>query len=155
MIGQLDPTREYARIDVSDTGKGIAPRIAPRVFEPFFTSKRRTGGTGLGLSVVHSIVTSHEGVLYLDSAEGKGTTFSIYLPLTGDAEAVAHMRSVAARSEGTERVLIVDDDIDVADMLSIGLARIGYEVAVSNDPLEALEAFTEDPTDGTSPSSIA
>jgi signal transduction histidine kinase len=144
IFGQLDPTRDYARIDVSDSGKGISPKIVQRIFEPFF-SKRRTGGTGLGLSVVHSIVNSHEGVLYLDSAEGKGTTFSIYLPLIAAAEAEIHLRGVAARNEGTERVLIVDDDIDVADMLSIGLARVGYEVAVSNDPLEALEAFTEDP----------
>ncbi|HEX4195317.1 MAG TPA: ATP-binding protein [Stellaceae bacterium] len=145
VFGQLDPAREYARIDVSDTGKGISPKIVQRIFEPFFTSKRRTGGTGLGLSVVQSIVNSHEGVLYLDSAERLGTTFSIYLPLIAAAEAEIHLRGVAARNEGTERVLIVDDDVDVADMLSIGLARVGYEVAVSNDPLEALEAFTEDP----------
>jgi PAS domain S-box-containing protein len=145
VIGQLDPARDYARIDISDSGKGIPPRIVQRIFEPFFTSKRRTGGTGLGLAVVQSIVNSHEGVLYLDSAEGKGTTFSLYLPLIAAAEAEAHTRGIAARNEGTERVLIVDDDIDVADMLSIGLARVGYEVAVANDPIEALEAFTEDP----------
>ncbi|HWE75178.1 MAG TPA: ATP-binding protein [Stellaceae bacterium] len=145
IIGQLDLAREYARIDVSDSGKGIPPRIVQRIFEPFFTSKRRTGGTGLGLAVVQSILNSHEGVLYLDSAEGKGTTFSLYLPLVAAAKAEAYARGVGARNEGTERVLIVDDDIDVADMLSIGLARIGYEVAVSNDPVEALEAFTEDP----------
>ena len=145
MIGQIDPARDYARIDVSDTGKGISPRIVPHIFEPFFTSKRRAGGTGLGLSVVQSIVTTHDGVLYLDSVEGKGTTFSIYLPLIDEADAEPDARSIAAKNEGTERVLIVDDDIDVADMLSIGLARVGYEVAVSNDPLEALEAFTEEP----------
>lgn len=145
MIGHIDPERAYARIDVSDTGKGIPPRIAPHIFEPFFTSKRRTGGTGLGLSVVHSIVTAHEGVLYLDSVEGKGTTFSIYLPLMTETSGELRVESVAANNEGSERVLIVDDDVDVGDMLSIGLARVGYEVAVSNDPLEALEAFTEEP----------
>ncbi len=145
ILGELDPTRSYARIDVTDSGKGMSPRIVPRIFEPFYTNKRRTGGTGLGLAVVHSIVSSHDGVMYLDTVEGRGTTFSIYLPVIGEVDAERQERAEAAKNDGTERVLIVDDDVDVADMLSIGLARIGYEVAVSNEPVEALAAFTEDP----------
>jgi CheY-like chemotaxis protein len=145
ILGDLDPKGDYARIDVTDGGKGISPRIVPRIFDPFYTSRRHSGGTGLGLAVVHSVVSSYEGVLYLDTVEGRGTTFSIYLPLIADSGAEREARGDTSKDAGSERVLIVDDDVDVADMLSIGLARIGYEVAVSNDPLEALEAFTEEP----------
>jgi PAS domain S-box-containing protein len=146
MFGKLDPQRDYVRIDVSDSGNGIAPQLLPRIFEPFFTTKHRYGGTGLGLAVVQSVVTYYEGVLYVDSLEGRGTTFSVYLPLAeGQAEAPVLPATAAAKTKGTERVLIVDDDMDVADMLSIGLGRFGYEVATLNDPQEALAAFSEDP----------
>jgi DNA-binding NtrC family response regulator len=85
-------------------------------------------------------------VLYLESAEGRGTTFSVYLPLTDlRIERAAAIPPGKTASEGGERVLIVDDDMDVADMLSIGLGRFGYEVATLNDPAEALAAFSEDP----------
>jgi PAS domain S-box-containing protein len=146
LYGQLDANRDYVRIDVSDTGKGIPARHLTRILEPFFTTKHRQGGTGLGLAVVQSVVSLYDGVLYVDSGEGKGTTFSIYLPLTDLAlEAQAQAAPEKRRMAGTERVLIVDDDVDVADMLSIGLERLGYEVAAVHDPLEALEAFCEDP----------
>ena len=77
--------RSNARIDVSDTGPGIAPDVKLRIFEPFFTT--RAMGTGLGLAVVKRIVDSHHGLLQVSTAEGRGTTFSIWLPLDqGDCE---------------------------------------------------------------------
>src|SRR5579864_30352 len=145
MFGQLDREHDYARIDVSDSGKGISPSVMPRIFEPFFTTKHRHGGTGLGLAVVQSVVSLYSGALYVDSREGKGTNFSICLPL---ADMPIHVPAVGAaevKSAGSERVLIVDDDVDVADMLSIGLGRLGYEVSAVNDPVAALAAFREDP----------
>jgi len=146
MFGRLDRDCDYVRIDVSDSGKGIAPELLPRIFEPFYTTKHRQGGTGLGLAVVQSVVSFYDGALYVDSGEGKGTTFSIYLPLT-EMAVQAPLDGVAAepKATGSERILIVDDDVDVADMLSIGLVRLGYEVAAVNDPVEALATFSQDP----------
>ena len=146
IMGRLDPRLAYLRLDVADSGKGIPASALPHIFEPFFTTKHRQGGTGLGLAVVQTVVGLYDGVVFLDSREGEGTTFSIFLPLTDlplmPAEAP---RAKPSDGEGAERVLIVDDDIDVADMLAIGLGRLGYEVAALNDPLEALAAFREDP----------
>ena len=148
IMGRLDPRRAYLRLDVADTGKGIAASALPHIFEPFFTTKHRQGGTGLGLAVVQTVVGLYEGVVFVDSREGQGTTFSIYLPLTDLPLTPAEpARAKPAGGEGAERVLIVDDDIDVADMLAIGLGRLGYEVVALNDPLEALAAFREDPRD--------
>ncbi len=146
VFGEIDPKASYARIEVIDTGKGIPAQVLPRMFEPFFTTKHRKGGTGLGLAVVQSIVSFYDGALFIDSEEGVGTTFTIYLPLTAlPLAAVTDRATGEPKPAGSERVLIVDDDTDVADMLSIGLGRLGYEVAAVNDPLEALSAFSEDP----------
>ncbi len=145
--GQLDRQHDYVRVDVSDSGKGIAPRLIPRIFEPFFTTKHRHGGTGLGLAVVQSVVGLYSGALYVDTCEGTGTTFSIYLPLADMPFLGPAIGAAELTSAGSERVLIVDDDIDVADMLSIGLGRLGYEVAAVNDPAQALAAFREAPGD--------
>jgi CheY-like chemotaxis protein len=148
MIGRLVRDCNYVRIDVSDSGKGIAPELLPRIFEPFYTTKHRQGGTGLGLAVVQSVVSLYDGVLFVDSCEGKGTTFSLYLPLTDRVvQPVVVGAGVEMQASGSERVLIVDDDVDVADMLLIGLERLGYAVAAVNDPVEALATFRKGPDD--------
>jgi PAS domain S-box-containing protein len=145
LLGRLDPTRAYLRLDVCDTGKGIAPDALPHIFEPFFTTKHRQGGAGLGLAVVQSVIELYDGALYLDSREGGGTTFSVYLPLTDRPLAASEAQTERPEHEGRERVLVVDDDVDVGDMLAIGLERLGYEVIALNDPREALEAFRAAP----------
>jgi PAS domain S-box-containing protein len=146
LVGQLDPARAYARLDVADTGGGISAENLPRVFEPFFTTKERGHGTGLGLAVVHGVVTTYEGGCAVDSSPGSGTRFSVYFPLAEMRASRARDETPAADLRGSERVLIVDDEIDITDMLSIGLERLGYEVAALNDPAEALDAVREAPT---------
>ena len=147
VMGRVIEGQAYARIEVTDTGTGILPDTLPRIFEPFFTTKERGRGTGLGLAVVHGIVSSYEGVVTVESAFGHGATFSVYLPLhDGAAEREPDRRRIdATELRGKERLLVVDDDADVTDMLSIGLERLGYEVAAVNDPVEALAAFRESP----------
>ncbi len=147
VMGSVAEDRPYARIEVTDTGTGIPPDTLPRIFEPFFTTKERGRGTGLGLAVVHGIVSSYEGVVTVDSSFGHGATFSVYLPLhDGAVEGEPDKRRIdAAELRGKERLLVIDDDVDVTDMLSIGLERLGYEVAAMNDPVEALSAFRESP----------
>jgi len=145
LIGTLDPGRAYARITVSDTGSGMPPEVLRRVFDPFFTTKERGRGTGLGLAVVHGIVTASDGACLVTSRPGAGTTFRIHLPLVAGAQ--AREARAAARQElrGRERVLVIDDEPDMADMLTIGLDRLGYDTAACTDPREALAAFEADP----------
>jgi CheY-like chemotaxis protein len=146
LLGSLDPSRRYARIQVCDAGTGMPPELLPRIFEPFFTTKERGRGTGLGLAIVHGIVVSHEGACAVDSAAGRGTTFSVYLPISVESAASMSAPKSDATARGGERILVVDDEVDITDMLAIGLERLGYEVAAVNSSLEALEVFAEDPS---------
>ncbi|MBK7401966.1 MAG: response regulator, partial [Myxococcales bacterium] len=127
----------YVLLTVRDTGRGMAPDVQRKVFEPFFTTKAAGIGTGLGLAVVDGVVRRHEGFVHLDSAEGQGTTFRVYLPRSERPAAPTEL-SLPAPAGGTERVLVVEDDAQVREMLRRVLAKAGYEVAVAADGEEAL-----------------
>jgi CheY-like chemotaxis protein len=141
--GWIDPDRPYASIRVVDNGGGMLQATIDQIFEPFFTTKDRGHGTGLGLAVVHGIVTAYQGAYAVRSRVGGGSDFSIYLPLAEPAP--VERRARARTPQGQESVLVVDDEVDLTDMLSIGLGRLGYDVTCSNDPVEALSAFEQDP----------
>jgi PAS domain S-box-containing protein len=146
LLGALAADRRYARIDVADTGEGIPEAALPRLFEPFFTTKERGRGTGLGLAVVQGVITAHGGACAIASAPGRGTCFSVYLPLGEEAAGVDRAALPKGGGiRGSERVLVVDDAVDITDTLSIGLERLGYEVAAVNDAREALAAVRDDP----------
>jgi PAS domain S-box-containing protein len=141
--GALDAERSYARLTIADTGVGMGPDVLGRIFDPFFTTKERGSGTGLGLSVVHGIVLSYDGACTVASRPGAGSVFTIYLPVSkGMVKAAA---APSSQTRGRERVLIVDDEVDLSDSLSIGLKRLGYTVTAINDPRTALEIFAGDP----------
>jgi signal transduction histidine kinase/ActR/RegA family two-component response regulator len=143
LVGEPAPQARYARLAVGDSGSGIPPTILDRIFEPFFSTKGRQRGTGLGLAVVHGVARAHDGFCHVKSEPGKGTVFSIYLPLLEDDTLAAGL--AGNRHLNPCRVLIVDDEADMADMLSIGLERLGfYTVAVMN-PVAALAAIEENP----------
>jgi PAS domain S-box-containing protein len=137
-------TGEYARLSVMDTGRGMDEATLDRVFEPFFTTKTVNEGTGLGLSVVHGIVRNHRGDILVDSEPGKGAAFHIYLPIIQDDEEPLTERSEAIFG-GTERVLIVDDEAVIAEMVKTMLERFGYETDVFNSGIAAAEAFEAQP----------
>jgi PAS domain S-box-containing protein len=146
VLGLVAANRFYAKIEVTDTGKGIPPEILPRIFDPFFTTRERLSGTGLGLAVVSSIVSSYEGGLCVDTAPGKGTTFSLFLPLDESAALkLAPPAGETTGNRGRERVLVIDDDVDLADVLVIALKRLGYSAQAINDPAEAIAAIRRDP----------
>src|SRR5207248_2346759 len=115
--------------------------------EPFFTTKEKNRGTGLGLAVAASIVDAHEGAIRVETIPGAGTTFEIFLPVAANGLEVPNAQIPARRKahvgelHGLERVLIVDDEIDIADSLGIALDRMGYETAPVYDSKEALELF--------------
>jgi PAS domain S-box-containing protein len=149
-LGSGDRAARYARIRVADNGSGIAAEILPKIFDPFFSAHQGSLGTGLGLAIVYRVVVAHRGAITVESALGHGSVFSIYLPLDAVGEAEIDQKPAAgppsvASARGAERVLIVDDEHDIADMLSIGLERLGYEVAGMNDAAAALAEFRDAP----------
>ncbi len=133
----------YAHVWVADNGCGMDVATQARIFEPFFTTKPVGKGTGLGLAVVHGIVTSHGGVLGVASAPGLGTTFDMYFPLSSPAEERVPVASkpspdVTASAGRGQHVLYVDDDPVMGVMVEGLLQRAGYRVTTVAGPREAL-----------------
>ena len=136
---------DYVRITVSDTGCGISDELLKKIFEPYFTTKEKGEGTGLGLSVVHGIVKSHNGHITVYSQQGKGTTFHVYLPLVKKASADLSEKPVEPLPSGTERILLVDDERPIVKMQARHLERLGYTVTTNTSSQEALEVFQQSP----------
>lgn len=136
-----EPTKEYMMIRVADTGCGMPESVRSRIFEPFFTTKHDSGGTGLGLSVVYGAVAHHRGLIDVESREGAGTTFSVFLPMTGreSADSTAETGGVAEIPTGTESVLVVEDELALRTLLRVSLEAKGYRVRTVADGGEALE----------------
>jgi PAS domain S-box-containing protein len=138
------PPGQYLRLTVSDTGAGISPAIIDRIFDPYFTTKDKGKGTGLGLAVVHGIVKRHRGEISVESQVGQGTRFTVFLPVSGDESAESSMHPIPL-PRGTEHVLLVDDEKDLVEIGREMLQRLGYRVTAITGSLEALEAFKQDP----------
>jgi PAS domain S-box-containing protein len=135
---------DYLKLSVSDSGHGIPPEISGKIFDPFFTTKESGEGTGLGLAVVHGIITNHRGAITVYSEPGEGTTFNIYLPCI-DAAVTLESQSQTALPLGKERILWVDDEQMILELGHQMLERLGYEVVSSNSSLEALRFFQGQP----------
>ena len=143
MIPDLKPG-EYIEIKVADTGMGISPQNIHTIFEPYFTTKAVGEGTGMGLAVVHGIVENYGGQITVNSTIGKGTTFSIYLPITKKRK--AHTPSEKEDLPlGNENILFVDDEAPIAKMGSKALEQLGYSVITRTSSVEALELFRSKP----------
>jgi PAS domain S-box-containing protein len=132
---------------ITDNGSGMDEATRARVFEPFFTTKQVGHGTGLGLAVVHGIVSVHGGAIHVDSAPGLGSRFGLWFPLQDVPQAVAAAAPAepAAARGGGQRVLCVDDDPAMVLMVERLLQRSGYEVKVFEQPLSALHWVTGHP----------
>jgi len=141
----LEPGK-YVRLEVSDNGPGMDKVVRERIFEPYFTTKEMSSGTGLGLAVVMGIVKSHNGRINLYTEPGEGTTFSVYLPVTETGpidEAITHEENFHA--EGRERIMVVDDEEDIRTMLAEYLINFGYTVDVCKNGLDAWKSFAQAP----------
>jgi PAS domain S-box-containing protein len=135
----------YVRLLVSDSGCGMNAAIQQHIFEPFFTTKAPGEGTGLGLSVVHGIMTNHGGAITVSSAPDTGTTFTLYFPSGGTAApAIVSRPSTSVRGHG-EHILFVDDEPALASLGKKVLEQGGYRVTACTSPLDALAAFRSDP----------
>ncbi len=134
----------YLKLTVCDTGYGMEPDVIERIFDPYFTTKEKSGGTGLGLATVHGIVTSYGGTITVYSEPGKGSNFNVYLPVTTD-EQVIETDLTESLPTGTERILYIDDEPDIVDMGKRILGILGYEVIIRTSSIEALELFRAKP----------
>ena len=151
------PPADYVRIDVSDTGTGIPAEIVDKIFEPFFSTKEVGKGTGLGLSTVYGIVKQTGGFVYVDSEEGKGTTFRIFLPRHHIEPEVQHESQATNGSPkdsaeppkprvdltGQGTILLVEDEEGLRSLNARGLRSRGYTVIEASNGIEALEALEE------------
>jgi CheY-like chemotaxis protein len=142
----LRPGR-YARIAVSDTGQGMDQATLKRIFEPFFTTKKQGEGTGLGLAVVHGIVSDHDGAITVESQVGRGSKFEVFLPEhLGEPSVVSVSPTALPRGHG-ERILVVDDEEALCVSLTHLLSRLGYQVTAKGQPEAALALFAQSPED--------
>ena len=134
----------YVRLSISDTGHGMDKRTVERIFEPFFTMKEVGSGSGLGLSVVHGIVSNYHGTIVVDSVPGEGSRFTIYLPQHSENLEVEKDLPQALK-KGKGSILFVDDEKEITFMGKRMLESLGYTVDIKTDSLEALKVISEDP----------
>src|SRR5271165_398813 len=138
---------EFVRFDVADTGCGIPDVLRGQIFDPFFTTKGVGRGSGLGLSTARSIVKAHRGFITFKSAEGAGTTFSVFLPTTSAGLSATHLDEHAKpdlvplpRGNG-EHILVVDDEVSVRLIMRSTLENFGFRVSTASDGAEAIALF--------------
>lgn len=135
---------EYVLLRFKDDGRGIKPAIKDKIFDPYFTTQDIGQGTGMGLSVVQGIVQNHGGAIEVESEVGVGSTFKIYLPCSQNQIHKAPL-SQHPIPTGNEKILFVDDEPSIGKAARSILNRLGYDVTVENNPLEALSKFRSNP----------
>lgn len=129
----------YLRVEISDEGVGIPEEILPRIFDPYFTTKER--GSGLGLATVWSIIDRHGGTIEVSSRAGEGTTFIIYLRASEKKVSPPAGETSLPPRRGGRRILVMDDEEVIRNLLADMLEMLGYEVATARDGKEAVEIF--------------
>ena len=139
------PPGQYVKLSVSDTGHGIDPAILENIFDPYFTTKPKGMGTGMGLAVVDGIIKSYQGVIQVNSEPGHGTVFQILLPRLQDKAKKDIRTASSSYLKGTERVLFVDDEKSIVEMVVRMLGHLGYHVTAGSNSIEALETFRLEP----------
>jgi signal transduction histidine kinase/CheY-like chemotaxis protein len=131
----------YARLSVRDNGHGMDPTTLRRIFDPFFTTKKTREGTGLGLAVVHGIVRAHRGAIDVESEEGVGTTFHVYLPIASSTEPVAESSQTSTPLGTGQHIYVVDDEEIVGRFVRLALKGVGYQVETFHSADLCLEAL--------------
>jgi len=135
-------TGSYVVLEITDTGIGIDKKTVNRIFDPFFTTKEMGRGTGLGLASVYGIIKGHGGYIEADSEEGKGTTFSVYLPAT-EKKVGKTVTATEQIVRGSETILLVDDEDLIRDVGELMLPEIGYKVLLARSGEEAIKIYKE------------
>ncbi|MFZ5772491.1 MAG: hybrid sensor histidine kinase/response regulator [Thermodesulfobacteriota bacterium] len=146
--GEVCQPGEYVGISVSDTGSGMSQDLLSKIFDPFFSTKGKGQGTGLGLSMVYGIIRNHDGYIDVISKPGKGSTFVIYLPAAlareagrGDKAAGPDKKYAGETPGGTETILLVDDEAEVRNFTKVLLGEKGYHVLLAEDGEDAVAVY--------------
>ena len=138
------PPGDYVRIDFLDTGCGMTPEILEHIFEPFFSTKNKGLGSGLGLATVYGVVKQNNGFIQVHSQPTRGTTFQIFLPRhRGTLEAQAPSRVSSPSAGGRESILLVEDEPAILKITGQLIEGLGYTVRKANSPAEAIRLATE------------
>lgn len=130
---------KYVKVTVMDTGSGMTPEVKSRIFEPFFTTKNSDKGTGLGLATVYAIIKRHSGHINVWSEPGKGTTFTIYLPVS--KKKLVEKKEDMAIVKGAGTILVIDDDVNFRNLAESLLEILGYKAIIAEDGVKALEIY--------------
>ncbi len=140
------PPGDYVRLEVSDTGFGMDKATQGKIFDPYFTTKEVGKGTGLGLAVVHGIVTSHDGFIKVYSEPGDGTTFHVYLPIIEEeADDYQPQAEEEIICTGSERIMFIDDEEIISNLVSEVLPIYGYKISIFTNGVQAMQEFTKHP----------
>ncbi len=137
------PAGSYGKLTISDSGIGISSENIDRIYDPYFTTKEKGKGTGLGLAAVHGIVKSHGGIIFVESKIEKGTKFSVYLPLLAMEKNVPEKQDVSQMVGGNERILLVDDEVNILQIEKEMLEMLGYRITTKESPHDALALFKQ------------
>jgi len=137
----------WVKLSITDTGYGMSPEMQERIFEPYFSTKEKGLGTGLGLAVVHGIVQSYDGLIDLYSKVGEGTKFTVYLPRLDKIIEETPSTPEPLPMGNNERILFVDDEAMLIDFGKDALEQLNYKVIPVSQPEEALNIFRARPHD--------
>jgi CheY-like chemotaxis protein len=140
-FGVVPDSERFVQIVVRDTGSGMAPDVMDRIFEPLFTT-RQSGGTGLGLAVAHQVMMQHGGYIFVESAEGSGSAFHLFLPKASPAEIANDSAAPSSRKPSAKKLLIIDDEHAISDGIAALLAHDGIHVESIATGIEAERAIT-------------
>ncbi len=136
----------YACLTVTDTGNGLDDETIRRAFEPYFTTKEESKGTGMGLATVHGIVKSHSGAIQVFSKPGEGAQFKVWLPVAERSEAEEPERTVPFAFGEGQHVMVVDDEESILEITTRLFERLGYRTTAFKTSEAALESFQDDPS---------
>ena len=137
---------DYVLLEVADTGMGMDETTMNRIFDPFFTTKERGRGTGLGMASAYGIIKSHNGYIDVDSIEGQGTTFTIYLPAS-EKEVSVRLKRPDPIAMGSETVLLVDDEDTIREVGGELLESMGYRVLLAGNGEQAIDIYRDNQED--------
>ena len=139
-FGVIPRPEGFVQITVRDTGCGMPPEVKERIFEPLFTT-RQSGGTGLGLAVAHQVLTQHGGFLFVESEEGRGSAFHIFLPKALPPQKSSSSETASARMPAAKKLLIIDDETAISDGIAALLLQDGISVEAITTGVEAKRAI--------------
>jgi len=134
----------FVRLMFKDSGCGMTHEILDKIFDPYFTTKEKSKGSGLGLAVVNGIVKSYDGFIYVESKPGTGSRFEIFIP-AHPGEKMEKTEKTPVFSRGNERILFVDDEKSITEVSQYALEQLGYQVTAVTNSLEALDIFSKAP----------